>query len=914
MANDSLGVLRVYIGANVSDFEKKMGHVTSVIDRRVAQWERRIKRFGKFYRTEMGMAVKATGMGFVGGGGGGRGTGGGGRVRPPRLPQDYLDQFKHGKSSTNGIYGNIGTALTAVYAMRRLTSGMGRLIQESAALETAFTGVIKTVDPTAGQMVMLREELEALATEIPITIEEIYGIAEAAGQLGIQTNKITDFTKVMAALAATTNMTAEQAATDLARFANITQMSQDDFARLGSVVVQLGNNFATTEAEMVNMSLRMAAAGSQAGLTQADIMGFATALSSLGMRSEMGGSSFTRFMINMQEAVDRGGKKLDLYAKTAGMTADAFRAMHENDPSEVILRFASGLNALNKVQADTTKILSDLGLKGIRVAGVMLRNLANGALLTRSAIEMANEEWELNQALMREAALRYGTLDSAMQRFRSRSRLLAAHLGDQLRPSFVAILKALTNVVEWLRKSSDEFKKMIAMTAGLVTFAVAIEAVALAFALLTAVMKKSKAALVLLKPVVAGITILLGSLGYAATKVSLALGRTKNSVTALETVISQFFDAFLDWKFIPTFFDGVKISIKEVVLTSINWLGILSMRLAKITMRVQKTLLNIAKKVIAVIERIVDTLMAKIVNLGVKSVPLFNIAAKLLGVDIGKEVADLLGGFYEGVGGVLDEGIRIVDRGIQQMDAMETAILNQQVALENAAKYTFADIAAQKKQQELMDAQIASIIDPLREVITKQAGEALAAAGSRDRDMFEKAQLAMQEAMVASTKKMRGLSPDAMRLAREAQQQEKARMMDALSYWEFLSVPGEDPGSVFKDVVDSMLNSLDRLERRNEHRTSIEAINKKYEDRRLEAAKEAARQQRVSNKKVVDDILARQNRTPGFFTQVALRRFSVRGMAGVIDRKTQNVRAQGVEAKLEVLIDVTRQNRPLATV
>lgn len=48
------------------------------------------------------------------------------------------------------------------------------------------------------------------------------------------------------------------------------------------------NNFATTERDIVEMSNRLAAGGKIAGLTAPEILGLATAMSSVGIEAEAG--------------------------------------------------------------------------------------------------------------------------------------------------------------------------------------------------------------------------------------------------------------------------------------------------------------------------------------------------------------------------------------------------------------------------------------------------------------------------------------------------------------------------------------------------------------------------------------------------------------------------------------------------
>ena len=120
-----------------------------------------------------------------------------------------------------------------------------------------------------------------MAKEMPESVEEISGVAEAAGQLGIKTKSVAGFTKTMVMLGDATNLSSEEAATSMARFANVTGMSQKNFDKLGSTVVALGNNMATTEKEIVEMATRISGAGSQVGLSEAQIMSFSAALSSV---------------------------------------------------------------------------------------------------------------------------------------------------------------------------------------------------------------------------------------------------------------------------------------------------------------------------------------------------------------------------------------------------------------------------------------------------------------------------------------------------------------------------------------------------------------------------------------------------------------------------------------------------------
>lgn len=328
-----------------------------------------------------------------------------------------------------------GAAVTAA-TTAPVVAGTTLGIKAAIDFETAFTGVRKTVEGTSQELERIQRQLRDMAAgdkAIPVAFEELSKIAENAGQLGIATPAVAKFTRTMADLGQTTNLSSDKAADELARLANITGMSHENFDRLGSTLVDLGNKFAGTESEIASMSLRIAGAGEQVGMTEAQIMAFATALTSVGIRAEMGGTAISRVFVEMDKAVRAGGESLDSFAKTAGMSSGRFKQMFEKDAAGATVAFITGLKRISGEGGNATAVIEELFGKQSRLRDTLLRASSAGDLFTR-ALETGNKAWRENTALAAEAEKRYGTTASRLQIFQNRVKETAASLADDLLP------------------------------------------------------------------------------------------------------------------------------------------------------------------------------------------------------------------------------------------------------------------------------------------------------------------------------------------------------------------------------------------------------------------------------------------------------------------------------------------------
>ena len=369
------------------------------------------------------------------------------------------DKIKTFGDSVSSLGGKLTTGLTLP-----LVASVGMVTKAAVDYESAFAGVKKTVDETATVSYKnLSDGIRQMAKELPASAVEIANVAEVAGQLGIKAEDILTFSRTMIDMGESTNLSAGEAATAIAKIANILGLTSDEYGRFGASVVDLGNNFATTERDIVEMTNRLAAGGKLAGLTAPDILGLATAMSSVGIEAEAGGTAMTQTLTAIGNAVSLTGKgaadDLNLIAKTAGMTSEEFQQAWKEKPVVALQSFIRGLKDAQEKGVNMNAILAQLGMTGIRQSN-MLKSLALASDKMGDAVDRSNKAWKENTALTNEANKRYETTESQLKMFKNQVTDLAIEFGG---PLLKALREGLTAAKPWidtLAKMAKQFSSM----------------------------------------------------------------------------------------------------------------------------------------------------------------------------------------------------------------------------------------------------------------------------------------------------------------------------------------------------------------------------------------------------------------------------------------------------------------------
>lgn len=375
-----------------------------------------------------------------------------------------IQQGKAAKTAAGDIKQMEASVISLRYANYDLSTSMFALsagvtaagvgvVSAFASQESAFTAVERTADGALGN---IRQSLQELSTQIPVSFNELAGIATLGNQLGIGADQLEAFTTTVAQFSAVTGISAEESALAFGKLGNLLGVQAKDYDRLASSIALVGRTTAATESQIVSVASEIAPAAAAAGFTADQVIGLSGALASLKVPPERSRSTILQFFETLNMAVAEGGDKLDNFAAVVGVTASELDSMVRSGQGEDILsRFIGNVSSADTIEI--TQALENLGLAGLRT-NPTIRALAGNTKLLNEALQDGKTGYTENVELQRQMAFILDDLSTKWQTFLNAAMNAAAAIGTSVGPAFGVFLDVLKDVLIGLAGfASSEF-------------------------------------------------------------------------------------------------------------------------------------------------------------------------------------------------------------------------------------------------------------------------------------------------------------------------------------------------------------------------------------------------------------------------------------------------------------------------
>ena len=351
---------------------------------------------------------------------------------------------KHGTGVKNNLINFQCQAMSVAAGIGSVTFALKKAIDNFSIMDKGLIAVKKTTGLTTVEMADLEKRLRSFSTGSAVSTQGLLGIASAAGQLGVKgVDNIMLFTETLSKMEVASDVVGEEGAKSLARLLNTAGESISNVKTLGSVIVQLGNNMAASEAEIVHMAGEIGRSTAAFKFSSTSAVAYGAALKAMGARAESAGSAMSILLIEVQKALIKGGPVLKELERITGMTGKQFKEVFEKDAAEALQILLNKMSDLtvngNENLIPMLERLGITGQEGIKGIAPLVGNIEE---LNR-AVAMKNAEVKDAKALDKEAEEANKSFSSQMGMTMNAIFDITSSIGKGLTPAIVDLNKAL---------------------------------------------------------------------------------------------------------------------------------------------------------------------------------------------------------------------------------------------------------------------------------------------------------------------------------------------------------------------------------------------------------------------------------------------------------------------------------------
>ena len=339
--------------------------------------------------------------------------------------------------------------------------------------ESSMAEVKKYVDfKSEDEVKNLGEQIKQLSRELGVNANELAQISASGGQLGLDSSKIADFTKLVSKMGVAFDMSGKDAGDAIALTMNNLKLGIDEIATLGDKINYLDDKMSMVKArDIINVIGRTAGSGSILGLKGDKISALASSFLSLGKAPEVASTAMNS-LFNKLANIDGQDEKFKKALQSIGMDANYLKVAMARDASGGLDMF---LNTLAKVDKKAQMgVLTNLF--GTQFADDM-GSLVNAIGQYNQAVKLVNDKGAIGS--MDEAMkAKLATTKSGLERLSESFISLGITIGDAFLPTLNLIVNGLSKVTNSIAAFTNKFPNLSKTLFGIVGGVLAIITVA----------------------------------------------------------------------------------------------------------------------------------------------------------------------------------------------------------------------------------------------------------------------------------------------------------------------------------------------------------------------------------------------------------------------------------------------------